>query len=88
MEHSGHPGLGDAVAIADLLGGFAGFVAVHDIGDILRSQEALEAGFGDILGQLGWSARRFVDASAQVNPLFTEVTEVRVSSYCLHFSDT
>ena len=34
-------GFGDAVAIADPLGGFAGFVAVHDVGDIFRAQEAL-----------------------------------------------
>jgi plasmid stabilization system protein ParE len=26
-------------------------------------------------------------AFAQISPLFTEVTEVRVSSYCLHFSE-
>jgi hypothetical protein len=40
-EDGGDAGLGDAVAIADPLGGFARFVAVHDVGDILKTQEAL-----------------------------------------------
>jgi hypothetical protein len=39
-EHGGNAGLRDAVAIADLLGGFAGLVPMHDIGDVLGGQEA------------------------------------------------
>ncbi len=37
-EDRGNTSLGDAVASADLLGGFAGFVAMHDVGDVLGGQ--------------------------------------------------
>jgi len=37
----GNSGLGDAVAIANLVGGFAGFVPMDDVGDVLGGQEAL-----------------------------------------------
>jgi hypothetical protein len=34
-EDRGHSGLGDALAIADLLGGFASFVSIHDVGNVI-----------------------------------------------------
>ena len=42
-------GLRDAVAIADLLGGLAGFVPLHDVGDIFGGQEAFRARFRVVL---------------------------------------
>ena len=33
-EDGSDAGLGDAVAIADLLDGFASFIPLHDIGDV------------------------------------------------------
>jgi hypothetical protein len=40
-EHVGDTSLGDTVASADLLSGFASCVALHDIGEVLDAQEAL-----------------------------------------------
>jgi hypothetical protein len=40
-EDGGDSCLGDAVASADLLGGFAGFVVMHDVGRVFGVQEAL-----------------------------------------------
>ena len=77
----------EAVAITDLLGGFAGFVSGPDVGDVLGVQEAPEARIRGIPAGPRWVRRCFVDAFSQVSPLFTEVTEVQVSSYYLHFSD-
>jgi len=50
-ENSGDTGLGDAIDVANLLSGFASFVAVHDIGNILGGQEALRARVSLILGR-------------------------------------
>jgi hypothetical protein len=50
-EDGGNPGLGDAVASADLLSGFATFVASCDVGDVLGGQEAFRTGFRAFLIQ-------------------------------------
>jgi hypothetical protein len=62
-EHVGDADLGDSVVSTDLLSGFTYFVASHDIGDVLRGQEALGAVFWTAVGRQRWSScRRFVDA--------------------------
>jgi hypothetical protein len=40
-QDGGDAGFGDAVASADPLGGFAGFVVMDDVGDVFGGQEAL-----------------------------------------------
>jgi hypothetical protein len=54
-EHVGDAGLGDSVASTDLLSGFAYFVAIHDVSEVLGGQEAFGAGFWTVLGRSGWS---------------------------------
>jgi hypothetical protein len=56
-EHVGDTGLGDAVLIADLLGGFLSLVPMNDVGDILGGQEAFRARFWAVLARQGWSSR-------------------------------
>lgn len=52
-EHGGNASLGDAIAIADLLGGFTGFVQIYDVGDILGGKEAFRARLWAFLAQQG-----------------------------------
>lgn len=83
-KHVCHASLGDAVPIANPLSSFADLVSVHNVDDVFGGQKALRAGIWTVLGRSEWSCWRFGDAFAQVSPMFTEVTEVRVSSYSLH----
>lgn len=55
-ENTGDGGLGNAVVSADLLGGFAGFVAIDDVGDVGGAQEAFRARFRAVLGNMGGRA--------------------------------
>jgi hypothetical protein len=63
---------------ADLLGGFAGVVPMDDVIDVGGEQKALRSR-GSATGR--WSLGCFVDAFTQFRPSFTEVAEVRGSSY-------
>ncbi len=83
-KHVCHASLGDAVPIADPLSGIADLVSVHNVDDVFGGQEALGSGIWTVLDRSGWSCWCFSDPFAQVSATFTEMTEVRVSSYCLH----
>ena len=50
-EHIRNSGLGDAVAMSDLLGSGSRLVPTHNIGHIIGPQEALGARFWAVLGQ-------------------------------------
>jgi hypothetical protein len=56
-EHVGDASLGDAVALADLLGSPSRLVSVNDIGYIFGGQEAFRARFRGIPAGQRWSGR-------------------------------
>jgi len=56
-KHVSDTSLGDAIALADLLGSLSRLVSVHDIGDIFGGQEAFRARFRGIPAGQRWLGR-------------------------------
>jgi hypothetical protein len=67
-EHVGDASLGDAVALADLLGSLSRLVAVHDIGDIVGGQEALRARFRGVPARQRWPRFEFLRIASTEKP--------------------
>jgi hypothetical protein len=54
-QDRGNAGLRDAVALADMLGGFTALVPPHDIGDGIGGQEPFGARFWTVRLRQKWS---------------------------------